>query len=253
LKPVDFTIQTFDPSVAKMKRNWYSSFRRNYGLETKTAAVIVAVLTLAWIGLRRTDVVSDQMKIAFSVLSAAFIFFISTIYGRTKDRREAKRTRALSLFAEWHSADIRESRIFVSHYRSIIAKGSSDNLPSLSNAEKNAGEVRRTKTASEIKDLTSLTDATQIEFHFFKVYQFFERWTLLLENNDIDPDDSRIYLSSYGQWYLDNFIKPWHRKEASGDPFIFNSLTRIVDALDQKPLAQGGWMRRNFVRRVPPE
>jgi hypothetical protein len=236
-----------------MKRNWYSRFRRNYGLEAKTAAVIAMVLALAWIGLRRMDVVSDQMKVAFSVLSAAFIFFISTLYGRTKDRREAKRTRALSLLTEWHSADIRESRIFVSHYRSIIANDSSDSLPSLSTAEKNAGAVRKTKTANEIMELTSLTDPTQIEFHFFKIYQFFERWTLLLENNDIDPDDSRIYLSSYGQWYLDNFIKPWHAKEASGDTFIFNTLTRIVNALDRKPATEDGWMRRNFVRRVPPK
>ena len=85
------------------------------------------------------------MKVAFSVLTTAFIFFISTIYGRTKDRREAKRNRALSLFTEWHSVDIRESRIFVSHYLSIIANGSPDNLPSLSTTEKNAGEIRRTK------------------------------------------------------------------------------------------------------------
>jgi hypothetical protein len=216
---------------------------RNYSLEVLTALIATAfvflllvVLIAISLSFEKDDLPTGLLP-AISILPSALIFIGGTIYGRLRDRREARRSRALSLFTEWHSPDMRESRIFVSHYREKMNRDP-ENLPALSDVETNAALERRQFTVEQMSEKPELESWSRVEFHFFRIYQFFERWSLLLRYGDIARVDSNNYMSSYARWYLDEFIIPWFKKEdekitakTGGDKFIFHSLSLIVGEL----------------------
>jgi hypothetical protein len=152
-----------------------------------------------------------MVKEFIPIASAGFLFVIAQIYGRLKDRRDAKRRRAQDLFLEWHSKEIRESRIYLSRWRLISDKRG--HLPSLGHIENAAADEYRIRyrspdIASGVNraDLHELDNLELREFHAFKLYQFFERWALLVKNNDIDYRSTNEYMRSYKDWWLDNFI-----------------------------------------------
>lgn len=224
-----------------MERVW--SWCRNYTLEFATALIAIAFVFLLVVLLMAVSLSFNAKNLptgllpAISILPTALIFIGGTIYGRLRDRREAIRSRALSLFTEWHSLDMRESRIFASHYRERI-KGDSKRLPALSEVEKNAASERRQFSVQDLSEKPELESWSKVEFHFFKIYQFFERWSLLLHHGDIARIDSKNYMSSYVQWFLDEFITPWLQKENAmikarngGEEHIRHSLSLIVTEL----------------------
>lgn len=236
-----------------MKRFW-TSFRRNYVAEAITALVVISILLAMGLALY-LGVIPPQLATSVSVLVTALVFVSGTVYGRHKDRREAKRSRALSMFMEWHSPDMRASRIFASHYLNVRAGGDAESLPSLHQVEIAAAKEYGNNTPNKVSEKGSkyaeLYDATQAEFHFFRIYEFFERWSLLLANGDIAGPDSRTYLSSYGNWYLENFIAPWARKESErlqagakdGDQYLAASLDSIMRSLSPLGLSRAGLVK----------
>ncbi|MFZ6816157.1 hypothetical protein ACO0K3_16930 [Undibacterium sp. Rencai35W] len=160
-----------------------------------------------------------------SIAVSGFLFVLGHVYSRLKDRRDGKRKRAQELFLEWHSKDIRDSRIFVSRW--IEAKGES-NLQALRTLENLAtrayidGEGRPNTSI----DKHPLDDPEAKEFHFFTIYQFFERWAALIDQYDIDKDLANRYMSSYKPWYLSTFVNHWYRLE--NDQWIKASLRNIL-------------------------
>lgn len=128
-----------------------------------------------------------------SIANAGFLFVISQIYSRLKERRDPKRKRVQDLFAEWHSQAIRDSRAFISRW--LAVHGDQNNsLPSLSSLEIEAAKAyknsyeqalvisREGKIQEHLPHPHALDDPELKELHFFRIYQFFERWSLLVKN-----------------------------------------------------------------------
>lgn len=164
-----------------------------------------------------------------SITVTGLLFVLGNVYGRLKERRDGKRKRAQELFLEWHSKDIRDSRMFVSRW--VKAKGKS-NLQALSALEDEAAVAyiaRKTRSATNSAseaDPHPLDDVEAKEFHFFKIYQFFERWAALIDQHDIDVEVANLYMTSYKPWYLATFLEHWYKVE--DDQFIKASLRNIL-------------------------
>jgi hypothetical protein len=207
-----------------LKRFW-----RDYHLEFIVVLVSV-VLTASMYTVFINGTIAKEF---ISIASAGFLFVLAQMYGRLKDRRDAKRKRAQDLFLEWHSKDIRESRIYLSRWRSNI--GECPGLPSLGQIESDAADEYKIKykRPSEVvrqeAALHELDDLALRELHAFRLYQFFERWSLLVKNNDIDSRSANEYMHSYKDWWLDSFIVPWSNSES--DQFIRQSLVETITYL----------------------
>jgi hypothetical protein len=215
-------------------------FFRNYSLE---AVVVIAGLLVSagayFIFGRILNVGKDQLAYV-SVASAGLLFIVGHVYSRLKERRDSKRKRAQELFLEWHSKDIRESRIFVCRWREIHSAAA---LPALGELEKEASKTYRAQyqqtiliKKSEGEDFAPMKthpidDLELKELHFFRVYQFFERWSLLLKNSDIDQRSASEYMASYKNWYLQNFVKPWFERET--DVHLKESLRVILERVSR--------------------
>jgi hypothetical protein len=113
----------------------------------------------------------------------------------------------------------------------VKAKGKS-NLPALSTLEDEAavayiaGKSREVSKSTNEADQHPLDDVEAKEFHFFTIYQFFERWAALIDQHDIDAAVADLYMTSYKPWYLATFLERWHRVEE--DEFIKASLGNIL-------------------------
>jgi hypothetical protein len=135
---------------------------------------------------------------------------------------------------------VRNSRIFVSRWITVHGEAA---LPALSSIENEAASAYRERykqltlvaSAKTSETLTlgshELDDPQLKELHFFRIYQFFERWLLLVKNSDIDHLIACEYMSSYKNWYLDKFIKPWLRLESNDH--IKQQLINIVQMIDK--------------------
>jgi hypothetical protein len=116
-----------------------------------------------------------------------------------------------------------------------VQTGTIGNLPSLGEIERAAADVYRAKynnpeaTREKKLELHELDNAELRELHAFRLYQFFERWMLLVKNNDIDYRSADEYMRSYKDWWLDNFILLWLDKES--DEYIRDSLGEIISYL----------------------
>jgi hypothetical protein len=205
-------------------------FWRDYFLESITAiASILLTLSMYLLFLRGT-----MAKEFIPIANVGFLFVVAQIYGRLKDRRDAKRKRAQELFLEWHSKDIKESRIYLSRWR-LVHKETIGSLPTLGEIEKSAADVYKARydnpktTRTKKTELQELDNPELREIHAFRIYQFFERWSLLVKNNDIDSNSADEYMYSYKDWWLDNFIVVWRDKES--DEYIRSSLIEIITYL----------------------
>lgn len=165
-----------------------------------------------------------------SVAVTGLLFVIGHVYSRLKERRDGKRRRAQELFLEWHSDKVRESRIFASRW--VKSKGIS-NLPALGVLEEQAAQAYIASKETQSSDsgraaieLHPLDDAEAKELHFFRIYQFFERWAALVDQDDVDTDLASSYMSSYKAWYLTTFIERWYKTES--DQYIKASLENII-------------------------
>jgi hypothetical protein len=210
--------------------NIFKRFWRDYHLES----IVVAASILLTMGMYLLFIKGTMAKEFIPIASAGFLFVVAQMYGRLKDRRDAKRRRAQDLFLEWHTKDIKESRIYLSRWR-LVHTGIIGNLPSLGEIERAAAEVYRARynnpEAARDKnfELHELDSAELRELHAFRLYQFFERWMLLVKNNDIDYRSADEYMRSYKEWWLDNFIVLWMDKES--DEYIRGSLGEIIGYL----------------------
>lgn len=212
-----------------------SSFLRLYFLEILVVIVGTAVTGGVYLVFSKLLEINPNELQYVSLANTGMLFIIGHVYSRLKDRRDGRRRRAQELFLEWHSKDIRDSRIFVSRWVDVHGK---DNLPSLGVLEKEAAAAYRKRydqsvvvAKSEGSTLISplphaLDDPELKEFHFFRIYQFFERWAQLVKNSDIDHAVACDYMSSYKSWYLERYIKPWSMSEK--DPYICNQLNNIL-------------------------
>jgi hypothetical protein len=205
-------------------------FWRDYHLES----IVVVASILLTMSMYLLFIKGTMAKEFIPIASAGFLFVVAQMYGRLKDRRDAKRRRAQDLFLEWHSKDIRESRIYLSRLR-LVHTEIVGNLPSLGEIERAAADIYRAKynnpeVARDKKfELHELDSAELRELHAFRLYQFFERWMLLVKNNDIDYRSADEYMRSYKDWWLDNFIVLWMGKES--DEYIRASLGEIINYL----------------------
>jgi len=166
-----------------------------------------------------------------SAASPGFMFIVSQIYSRLKERRDAMRKRAHDLFLEWHSKDLRESRTFVSRWLKAFKK---EDIPALSVLEDKASQ-----TNLQQQKMTGLYDPNLQEQHFFAIYQFFERWAMLIKNNDIDRRAANGYMSTYKNWYLKNFILHWYelcQKGVDTDPYLKGQLALILRLVADAPM-----------------
>lgn len=231
-----------------LKRFW-----RDYHLETFAITISILLVISTYILYKRGTLAQGFIPI----VSAGFLFVIAQLYGRLKDRRDAKRKRAQDLFLEWHSQEIRESRIYLSRWRLNIDKNKK--LPPLGKIESNAANdyqvkyKNKTNNKSKNKEIETheLDNFELQEFHAFKLYQFFERWMLLVKNNDIDYQSADQYMISYKDWWLDNFIVAWMEKEA--DKYIYDSLNEILIYLRPKKRSYKFWMKSDKVKEEFPK
>lgn len=207
-------------------------YRRNYGLEVLVVLAGLSVSTGLYALFGYVLYANKEALSYVAIANAGLLFVIGHVYSRLKDRRDSKRKRAQELFLEWHSKDIRDSRIYVSRWRRVNSGAS---LPSLSAVEESAAtavaDAYAAATAPNAGQsrtpMHPLNDPEQLELHCFRIYQFFERWSLLVQRADIDHRLASEYMSSYKDWYLNGFIRPWLSIES--DEYIKASLERIVD------------------------
>jgi hypothetical protein len=211
-----------------------------YLLEILVASASIATSIGLFIFLRCVLKLKSAELTYVSIANAGCLFILGNIYSRLKDRRDGKRKRAQELFLEWHSNDVRNSRIFVSRWITVHGEAA---LPALSSIENEAASAYRERykqltlvaSAKTSETLTlgshELDDPQLKELHFFRIYQFFERWLLLVKNSDIDHLIACEYMSSYKNWYLDKFIKPWLRLESNDH--IKQQLINIVQMIDK--------------------
>ena len=199
-----------------------------YVLEILVVAVGLALVAGVYgVGKHWAKIRSDELAY-LSIAVTGLLFVLGHVYSRLKDRRDAKRKRAQELFLEWHSKEFRESRIYVSRW---IESNGISNIPALGLLEKQATEAyiaerveapNKTKATNHIHPLD---DPEAKELHFFSIYQFFERWTALIDQDDIDVTLAEAYMTSYKQWYGTNFIERWYEEEP--DQYIKASLGNI--------------------------
>lgn len=216
-----------------MNRVW-----RDYSLEFAVATSGIAIAVCLYLAFGVVWKTTTESLRFVSITNAGFLFVAGHIYSRVKQRRDAKRRRAQELFLEWYSPDIRESRIYVSRWLLINQKTTP---PSLSQIEKTAADdysknykKQRNTPPSHAKPSNAsvvheMDDPHLQEVHFFRIYQFFDRWALLIENADIDRRAASDYMQSYKPWYLNKFIVPWSDME--DDMYIKASLDRIAHLL----------------------
>lgn len=219
------------------------NFARNYRLEFWVVfAGLLTTGVIFWMFEVFLHVEKEKLTYA-GLANAGLLFVIGNIYGRLKERRDAVRKRAQELFLEWHSKEIRESRIYVSRWR---AANPDKAIPSLSNIEKlavNSALDKYAKTnaprlqmlrpaprpATPKHPIHPLNDPEQMELHFFRIYQFFERWSLLIKQGDVDRWLADQYMSSYKPWYMQKFITHWANVE--NDQYMSRSLNLIVELI----------------------
>ena len=200
---------------------------KEYSLEIKVALVSVGVSVVLYCIFISGQHQPQEATFA-TVANAGALFIIAQIYGRAKERKSSNRGRAYDIFLEWHSKEIRESRIYVSRWIKTH-----DRLKSLGCAELDAANqyLERYYKAKEdgannsVNDMLELDDPEKEEYHFFKIYQFFERWATLVEEDEIDQLAAIRLMSSYTNWYKVQFIEPWLKCEE--DEWIKGSLEKI--------------------------
>ncbi len=206
-------------------------YRRHYGLEALVVFADLSVSTVLYVLFGYVLNANREALSYIAIANAGLLFVIGHVYSRLRDRRDTKRKRAQELFLEWHSKDIRDSRIYVSRWQKV---NSGTSLPSLSDVEESAAKAVAYTYAAAIAleagksqaPMHPLDDPEQMELHCFRIYQFFERWSLLVQRADIDHRLASEYMSSYKDWYVTSFIKPWLSIES--DEYIKASLERIV-------------------------
>ncbi len=208
-----------------------------YALEIRLIVIVFVGILLIYSSFSFVPGVGNNKIWLAAITNAGLLFLSGHIYAKLKALKDQKKVRAHDLFLEWHSRDVRESRIFVSHWRMI--NGTNRDVLPLSNIENIATESYQSRYTNNIVlahsihqsaipiDPREIDNPELVELHFFRIYQFFERWALLVANNDIDHARANRYLRSYKSWYLDNFIVPWSTCET--DEYIKGSLVMIVD------------------------
>lgn len=115
--------------------NVIKRFWRDYHLES----IVVIASILLTTGMYSLFVKGVVVKEFIPVASAGFLFVVAQMYGRLKDRRDAKRRRAQDLFLEWHSKEIRESRIYLTRWWRLNLKYRTDGEASISGANRKCG------------------------------------------------------------------------------------------------------------------
>ncbi|NEQ53021.1 MAG: hypothetical protein F6K11_23255 [Leptolyngbya sp. SIO3F4] len=218
-------------------------FWKNYSLEVFAAIIALSTTFILYFVFRVLLAASQDDLTFISIANAGFLFVISQIYSRLKERREIKRKKAQDIFIEWHSQAVRDSRSFVSRWL-VAHENQNDSLPSLGNLEIEAAKAYKSRYE---KALVVSPDGNKQEYlptpheldnpelkelHFFRIYQFFERWSLLIKNFDIDQPTANSYMSSYKAWYMDNLIHPWAKIEK--DRYIKASLEEIIKLVGSK-------------------
>lgn len=239
-------------------RSHCRSVWRDFSVEIITAGIVAVILLASLIYLVSAQIspslesvvsapaptrrLPPESLAALSFLLAALTFMMGQFYGRLKDRREAKRNRALQLFYEFHSPLFRKSRQYVSHWIDVKGCGdiaSSPGLRQIELASMEAYIARVTPNEAgefvEIKYASELENPELIEEHFFAIYQFFERWSMIVENKEIEERDADVYMSSYKGWYVEMFVRHWYSVEtdetiakAQRDIHIKDSLEKIL-------------------------
>jgi hypothetical protein len=201
--------------------------RRHFGLEVTITIVSVGFSALVYAVFGAWLKVGGDNLVYISVVSAGLLFVVGHFYSRLKERRDFKRGRAQELFLEWHSKDFRESRIYVSRW---LSAHKTTPLPALSSVEDEAAKTYIAEYESGPPTskgaVHELDNPELMELHFFRIYQFFERWSLLVQHSEIDHYLAGEYLMSYKIWYLNNIIKPWWQVET--DTYIRASLNSIL-------------------------
>lgn len=212
-----------------------------YALEATVATATVGLLAVLYIGYGAL-LSGPEPKLAnfVPISSAGILFVVGHIYARLKQRRDDRRAMALSLFDEWSGTKLRESRIFLSRLRLVLQ--SHGGIPTLGEMESTAtkhyfsglvsSRQEHDKEISLIPGLSSeheLNNYEKREFHAFTLYQFFERWALLVTYQEVDHRIAARYLDSYTGWWINEFLRPWSVGES--DPHIRSSLERIIKTL----------------------
>jgi hypothetical protein len=218
-----------------------------YSLELAIGAFVLLLLGglyFAYDALLDSQVPQRAEFLAIS--SPGILFVIGHVYSRLKQRRDERRTMALTLFKEWHSEPIRSARIYLSRWKQLLSEKSGEGLPALSEIERRAtgayfehiGEEEPPQASSmSAGDAVQgpsheLDDPALQELHAFTVYQYFERWALLLENAELDQYVASRYMGSYKEWYLQEFIAHWQSIETDED--ILRSLQKILRLVSRK-------------------
>jgi hypothetical protein len=209
---------------------------RDYSMEVvlSVAAILVVGIIFAGFGLGY-GLSRDKWWIA-AITSAGILFILGQTYSQLKQQRSRRRIQARDLFLEWHSESMRQSRIFISRWKLVHA--TEGELPPLGSLAIDAAQRCMDRYANRQQlTQTGLTDPfvpspqeldepELKEFHFFRIYQFFERWAMLARQRDIDQKAASDYMKPYKQWYLEHFIEPWRKSET--DEYILKSLDQIV-------------------------
>jgi hypothetical protein len=226
-----------DPNPAdKDKLVLPNRFWRDYSMEVALiiGAILAVSIIFAVFGLGYGPV-RDNRWIA-AITSAGILFMLGQAYSQLKQQRSRKKMQARELFLEWHSESMRQSRIFISRWKLVHA--TEGELPPLGNLASEAAQrcLERYANRSDLAPMgiadpfvptpQALDEPELKEFHFFRIYQFFERWAVLAKQRDIDQQIASEYMKPYKQWYLEHFIEPWRKNET--DKYIQQSLEQIV-------------------------
>jgi hypothetical protein len=118
----------------------------------------------------------------------------------------------IDLYNEWHSKDVRASRVFVSSWSKRLYEQSIE-LPSLTHIENGGGDT---------------------EHHVFHVIHFFEKWATMSKHHVIDTNLLSKMLGSYLTWYQTNLIDPLILKDERNQDF--KDLLKIIksEVFDKK-------------------
>ena len=200
-------ITIFTAVKDRMNREWMEAFGRrvwrNYSVELFSAGLVIVFLLCAFIYISSISqrLVSSRLP-AVSLCFAAFVFMVGQFYARLKDRREAKRGQAFKLFTEFHSPEFRKHRKYVSRWIDVKERVKEEipGLRQIELASKAAYTSRVTPNAEgnyvEPTYRSELENPELMEEHFFAIYQYFERWSILVKIGEIESSDANVYSSS---------------------------------------------------------
>jgi hypothetical protein len=131
-----------------------------------------------------------------AVLNLLAIVYIAVQLTQLQQIDLASKRLSLDLFVEWHDREMHTSRIKVSKLLTEY-RANNRQLPSLTDFEVEAKDV----------------EAKDVEADIFRIYHFFEKWALLVQEKHVEPKLLQSLLGGYAAWWNEQYFSDIEKRE----------------------------------------